>query len=108
MALAMAKGQVINKFQEMRKTVTEVVGFANILDAYNYLGAAQITIQNRFGVSYVEDFMGYRTLFLLSESDILCSANRSSMSAGRTTARLWTGSERSTHICSRKTQAAWT
>lgn len=70
MALAMAKGQVINKFQEMRKTVTEVVGFANILDAYNYLGAAQITIQNRFGVSYVEDFMGYRTLFLLSESDI--------------------------------------
>lgn len=70
MALAMAKGQVINKFQEMRKTVTEVVGFANILDAYNYLGAAQITVQNRFGVSYVEDFMGYRTLFLLSESDI--------------------------------------
>lgn len=70
MALAMAKGQVINKFQQMRKTVTEVVGFANILDAYSYLGAAQITIQNRFGVSYVEDFMGYRTLFLLSENDI--------------------------------------
>lgn len=70
MGLAMAKAQVIDKFQKMRKTVTEVVGFANILDAYTYLGSANITVQNRFGVSYVEDFMGYRVLFLLSDPDI--------------------------------------
>ena len=70
MALAMAKGNVIDKFQKMRKTVTEVVGFANILDAYQYIGAANLTIQTQFGIQYVKDFMGYSTLFLLSEPDI--------------------------------------
>lgn len=70
MALAMAKGNVIDKFQKMRKTVTEVVGFANILDAYQYIGAANLTIQTAFGIQYVKDFMGYSTLFLLSEPDI--------------------------------------
>lgn len=70
MALAMARGAVIDKFNKMRKTATEVVGFANVLDAYSYIGAAGITVQTRFGLSYVEDFMGYSTLILLSEPDI--------------------------------------
>lgn len=65
MALAMAKGKVLNKFASMNKTVTEVVGFANILDAYQYIGGANITIQTAFGISYIKDFMGYKTLFLL-------------------------------------------
>lgn len=70
MALAMAKGKVLDKFNKMRKTVTNVIGFANVLDAYAYIGAADITIQTQFGVNYVENFMGYSTLFLLSEPDI--------------------------------------
>lgn len=70
MALAMAKGKVIDKFNKLRRTVTNVVGFANVLDAYSYLGAADITIQTAFGVSYIENFMGYSTLFLLSDPDI--------------------------------------
>ena len=70
MALAMAKAMVIDKFQKMRKTVTEVVGFANVLDAYKYVGAANITVQTAFGINYVKDFMGYSTLFLLSDPDI--------------------------------------
>jgi hypothetical protein len=49
----------------MQKDVTAVVGFANILDAYDYLGAADITVQTRFGLTYIQDFMGYSTLFLL-------------------------------------------
>ena len=69
-ALAMAKGNVIDKFQKMRKTVTNVVGFANVLDLYEYVGTADITVQNRFGLTYVQDFLGYSTLFLLSEPDI--------------------------------------
>lgn len=69
-ALAMAKGAVLDKFQKMRKTVTEVVGFANILDFYDYLGDKEITIQTMFGLNYVENFLGYKTLFLLSEPDI--------------------------------------
>lgn len=70
MALAMAKGMVVDKFNKMRRTVTNIVGFANVLDAYEYIGAAEITVQTMFGVSYVENFMGYGTLFLLSEPDV--------------------------------------
>ena len=69
-ALAMAKGRVLDKFAGMDKDVTEVVGFANILDAYSYLGDKDITIQTVFGISYVENFLGYRTLFLLPEKYI--------------------------------------
>lgn len=64
-ALAKAQGEVLNKFAGMAKSVTSVVGFANILDAYDYLGAADITVQTQFGINYVKDFMGYSTLFLL-------------------------------------------
>lgn len=66
-ALAKAQGEVLNKFATIGKSVTSVVGFANILDAYDYLGTANITVQTQFGISYVEDFMGYSTLFLLPE-----------------------------------------
>ena len=69
-ALALAKGKVLDKFNKMRKTVTNVVGFANVLDFYNYLGAAQITVQTAFGLTYVQNFMGYSTLFLLSDPDV--------------------------------------
>lgn len=69
-ALAKAKGKVIDKFQKMRKSVTQVVGFANVLDLYDYLGAADITVQTAFGLTYIQNFMGYSTLFLLSEPDI--------------------------------------
>ena len=70
MALAMAKGRVENKFKQMHRNVTGVVGFVNILDVYEYLGAAEITIQNQFGFQYMKDFMGYNTIFLLSDSEI--------------------------------------
>lgn len=69
-ALAKAKGDVLNKFATMRKTVTEVIGFANLNDAYEYLGEASITVQTAFGVNYVENFLGYRTLFLCPDVDI--------------------------------------
>lgn len=70
MALAMAKGRVENKFKQMHRNVTGVVGFTNILDVYEYLGAAEITIQNQFGFQYMKDFMGFNTIFLLSDSEI--------------------------------------
>jgi hypothetical protein len=70
MALANAQGEVLNKFAMMQKDGTAVVGFANILDAYEYLGAANITVQTQFGLTYVKDFLGYSTLFLLPETQI--------------------------------------
>lgn len=69
-ALAKAQGEVLNKFATMQKDVTAVVGFANILDAYDYLGAADITVQTQFGLNYVENFLGYSTLFLLPETQV--------------------------------------
>lgn len=70
MALAMAKGMVIDKFNKMRRTATEIVGFVNVLDVYHYVGAANVTVQTAFGFQYIKDFMGYTTVFLLSEPDI--------------------------------------
>lgn len=69
-ALAKAQGEVLNKFATIQKDVTEIVGFANILDAYDYLGAADISVQTQFGLNYIKDFMGYRTLFLLPAAQI--------------------------------------
>lgn len=69
-ALAMAKGNVINKFKTMHKTATRVVGFVNVLDLYDYLGDANITVQSEFGFQYIKNFMGYDTVFLLSDSEI--------------------------------------
>ena len=69
-ALAMAKGNVVNKFKQMHRTCTEVVGFANVLDLYDYLGDANITVQSAFGFQYVKDFMGYKVVFLLSDGEI--------------------------------------
>ena len=68
--LAMAKGQVVNKFKQMHKTATKVVAFVNVLDLYDYLGNADITIQSEFGFNYIKNFMGYSTVFLLSDTEI--------------------------------------
>lgn len=70
MGLAMAKGLVVNKFKKMHKNVTGVVGFVNVLDVYEYLGAANITVQNQFGFQYIKDFMGFNTIFLLTEDEV--------------------------------------
>ena len=69
-ALAMAMGRVLNKFKLMHRTATRVVGFVNVLDLYDYLGGAQITVQSEFGFNYIKNFMGYDTVFLLSEDEI--------------------------------------
>ena len=69
-ALAEAQARVRNKWKKMHKTITNVVGFCNILDAYDYLGTASITVQNAFGMNYIENFLGYTKLFLCGESEV--------------------------------------
>ena len=69
-ALAEAQGRVRNKWKKMHKGITEIVGWCNILDAYEYLGAANITVQSEFGMNYIENFLGYRRLFLCSDTEI--------------------------------------
>lgn len=67
MAVAMAIGNVINKFKTMRKDYSNIVVFVNTLDAYRYLGAANLTVQTLFGMQYVQNFMGAQTMILSSE-----------------------------------------
>lgn len=66
-AVAMSIGLVKDKFKKMHRDVTSVVTFVNTLDAYEYLGAANLTVQTSFGIDYVENFMGAQTLILSSE-----------------------------------------
>lgn len=69
MAIAMAIGRVKDKFKKMRKDSTSVVLFVNTLDAYAYLGAANLTVQSAFGMEYVENFMGADVMIMTSEID---------------------------------------
>lgn len=70
-AMAMAKGRVLNKFKTMHRTATDVVAFVNVLDVYEYLGtSAVINEQSEFGFNYIKNFMGYKTVFLLAETEI--------------------------------------
>lgn len=69
-ALAMAKGLVVNKFKALHRTASEVVAFANVLDIYEYLGTAGITVQTQFGFNYMKDFMGINTIFLCADTEI--------------------------------------
>jgi len=69
-ALAEAQGRVRNKWKKMHKGITEIIGWCNILDAYDYLGAANITVQSEFGMNYIENFLGYRRLFLCSDGEV--------------------------------------
>jgi len=71
MALAKAQGIVRNKFKKMHRGITGVVGFCNILDVYDYLGAQNVNnVEQEFGLNYIKNFLGYTVLFLLSEDEI--------------------------------------
>lgn len=67
MAVAMAIGKVIDKFQKMKRTATGVALWVNTLDVYKYIGAANITLQTAFGFKYIQDFMGANVVFVSSE-----------------------------------------
>lgn len=67
MAVAMAVGQVVDKFKKLRRDASNIIVFVNTLDAYRYLGAAELTVQNAFGIQYIQNFMGASTMILSSE-----------------------------------------
>lgn len=67
MAVAMSIGLVKDKFKKMHRNYSTVVTFVNTLDAYAYLGAAQINVQTMFGIEYVKNFLGADVMILTSE-----------------------------------------
>ena len=68
-AIATAIGKVKDKFKKMRKNSTDIVVFVNTLDLYSYLGTANISVQTMFGIEYVKDFMGAKSMIITSEID---------------------------------------
>lgn len=63
-ALADAWGQLQILFED---TSISSVYLMNPLDVASYLGAANITMQTAFGMSYIENFLGLGTVILLSD-----------------------------------------
>lgn len=63
-ALANAWGQLQVLFED---TSISTVYLMNPLDVATYLGTANITMQNAFGMSYVENFLGLGTVIMLSD-----------------------------------------
>ena len=61
-ALAQAWGQLQVKFED--DGVNSMVYFVNPLDIADYLGAAQISTQTAFGMTYVKDFLGLGTVIM--------------------------------------------
>lgn len=62
-ALADAWGKLANIFEN---DAVETVYFLNPMDIASYLATAQITVQQTFGFSYVENFLGLGTVILNS------------------------------------------
>ena len=67
MGVALAVGAVKDKFKKLHKDGSRVVVWVNTMDAYRYLGAANLSTQTAFGIEYVKGFMGAETLILSSE-----------------------------------------
>ena len=63
-ALANAWGVLQVAFED---DAIQSVYFINPMDVSDYLGQAQITIQNEFGLSYIENFLGMGTAILTSQ-----------------------------------------
>lgn len=62
-ALANAWGQLQVLFED---DTAQAVYFVNPLDIADYLATANITVQNAFGMNYVEDFLGLGTVIMSS------------------------------------------
>lgn len=67
MAMAMAIGKAVDKFKKLRRDASNIVAFVNTLDAYRYLGAAELNVQTLFGIQYIQNFMGASAVILSSE-----------------------------------------
>lgn len=63
-ALANAWGKLQVAFED---DAVQAVYFLNPMDVSDYLGAAQITVQTAFGMSYIENFLGLGTVIMSSQ-----------------------------------------
>lgn len=74
-ALANAYAAVLDKWRSMHRTSTGIVGFANLRDAYRWMGEATIGAQikndaGNTGLQYLENYLGLSPLILLSSNEL--------------------------------------
>lgn len=71
-AIANAYAAVLDKWRSMHRTSTGIAGFANLRDAYRWLGEATVGAQvtNANGLSYLQNYMGLSPLILLSSNEL--------------------------------------
>ena len=65
--LAKAQSKVRTHFETIQKGITGMVAFVNTDDFYTYLGDASISVQTAFGMTYIQNFLGYDVIFLTSQ-----------------------------------------
>lgn len=62
--LAHADEALLNTMEDANESDSDIVHFVNRSDAYEYLAAANITTQELFGLTYLENFLGVNHVFL--------------------------------------------
>lgn len=75
MALAKARGAIIAKFRSIHKGLTEIVGFVNANDIFEFLGDKangylNATPSTVAGEQILKDFLGYNTVFLCGDEEV--------------------------------------
>lgn len=68
-ALAMADAALGDAMETNGDEPGSIVHFVNRQDAAKYLGAAEITMQNAFGLTYLENFLGVEHVLLTNRVD---------------------------------------
>ena len=67
MALAKAEAALGDAMESNGDQAGTLVHFINRQDAADYLGKAEITVQNLFGLTYLENFLGITNVFLTNK-----------------------------------------
>jgi len=65
--LAYAEGTILDTLESNNEADTDIVHFVNRADAYKHLAGAQLTTQELFGMTYLENFLGVSKVFLTNK-----------------------------------------
>jgi hypothetical protein len=65
--LAYTEGKLLDTLESKNESDTDIVHFVNRADAYEHLADAQLTTQELFGLTYLENFLGVSKVFLTNK-----------------------------------------
>lgn len=65
--LAYTEGTLLDTLESNNESDTDIIHFVNRADAYQHLAGADITTQELFGLTYLENFLGVSKVFLTNK-----------------------------------------